>query len=453
MFRLPRLSQRAHNHKQPHVPASPPKILAMGFVAFIVLGAVLLKLPGATTTPISWFEAIFAATSAVTVTGLSIFDVAHGLTAWGKVVIILLVQIGGLGFVTFTVLAATTLGRRITLGQQALAMEAFNQTNVNTLQQTALAVIKYTITIQLIAFVLLSFWWSYTGESSGYPIFRALFHVSMAFNNAGFMLFAPESTIFRQDAVAVLITTLAIIIGGIGFPVLQDLFNQRRWSRFSVYTKVVLIATLVMNIAGFLILWGVEASNPLTLKELPWWQQGLAAWLQAVSSRTAGFKAFDVEHMRNASIMLLVFYMLVGGGSFSTASGIKINTLIVLLVAVRAYLRQQANIVLMHRSISASTVQKALALVFVTIMWVVLGIFLIALFDDMPFRSILFEVVAAISTTGMGDGITAQLSWPSQTLILLYMYIGRLGPLTIVYVLATRRSSRIAYPETHFQVG
>lgn len=453
MIKLSWPLRRPSTYRQPQVPASPPKILALGFIALIIIGTLLLKLPGTTTRPISWFEALFAATSAVTVTGLSIFDVAHALTIWGKVIIIVLVQVGGLGFVTFTVLAATTLGRRITLEQQALAMAAFNQTNVDSLQQTALAVIKYTVVIQIIAFILLSLWWSYTGESSGYPIFRALFHVSMAFNNAGFMLYAPDNAIFHRDAITTLITTLAIIIGGIGFPVLQDLFHRRRWSLFSVYTKVVILATIAMNLMGFAIIWAVESSNPLTLQELPWWQQGLAAWLQTVSSRTAGFEAFEVNLMRNSSLMLLIIYMLIGGGSFSTASGIKINTLIVLVVAVRAYLRQQANVVLMHRSIPASTVQKALALVFVTIVWVMLGVFLVALFDDLPFRTILFQVVSAISTTGMDDGVTAQLSTPSQTLMLLYMYIGRLGPLTIVYVLATRRSSRIAYPETHFQVG
>lgn len=440
-------------HTRHRVPASPPKILALGFIAFILLGTLLLKLPWATTKPISWFDALFAATSAVTVTGLSIFDVAHTLSLWGKIIIIVLVQIGGLGFVTFAILAATTLGRRISIGQQVLAMEAFNQTNVNKLQQTAHAVIKYTFSIQLIAFILLSLWWMASGEHYQESIFRALFHVSMAFNNAGFMLFSPDSSIFHRDAITVLITTFAIIIGGIGFPVLQDLFHKRRWSRFSVYSKAVLLTTLILNVVGFVVIWAVEANNPLTIKDLPWWQQGLASWLQAVSSRTAGFESMAPEHMRNASMILLIFYMLIGGGSFSTASGIKVGTLIVLFIAVRAYFRQQSDAILMHRTISASTVQKALALVFIMVTWVIFGMFFISLFDELPFRSVFFEVVSAISTTGMGDGISSELSRPSQILIMLYMYIGRLGPLTLVYALATRRGSHVSYPDTHFQVG
>lgn len=445
-------SRNQPSHKQ-HVQASPPKILAMGFLVLIMAGTFSLKLPFSTTTHISWFEALFAATSAVTVTGLSIFDVSTTLTFWGKMVVIVLVQIGGLGFVTFAILAASTLGRRISIGQQALAMEAFNQTNVNKLQNTAATVIKYTAGIQLIAFLALGLWWVALGATAADAFFRALFHVSMSFNNAGFMLYAPDTSIFYRDFFTVLITTLSIIIGGIGFPVLHDLIHKRRWSRFSVYTKVVIIATVLLNIFGFLVIWAVESSNPLTIRDLSWWQQALASWVQAVSSRTAGFEAMAPENMRNASIVLIIFYMLIGGGSFSTASGIKINTLIVLFVAVRAYFRQQAHVVLMHRTIAPSTVQKALALVFVTVTWVILGMFLISIFDELPFRSVFFEVASAISTTGMGDGITAELSLPSQTIILLYMYLGRLGPLTLVYVLATRRGSHVTYPETHFQVG
>ncbi len=453
MRHLRRIFNPVQHRPKHRVLASPPKMLALGFIGLILIGAILLKLPFATKEHISWFEALFAATSAVTVTGLSIFDVSTALSFWGKLIVIALVQVGGLGFVTFAILAASTLGRRITLGQQALAMEAFNQNNVNKLQNTALAVIKYTAGIQLIAFLMLGTWWAALGGTVTDAFFRAFFHVSMSFNNAGFMLYAPDNSIFHRDLVTVLITTASIIIGGIGFPVLQELIHKRRWSRFSVYSKSVIIATALLNIFGFLIIWMVEAQNPLTIKDFSWWQQALASWAQTISSRTAGFEAMAPENMRNASIVLIIFYMLIGGGSFSTASGIKINTLIVLFLAVRAYFRQQAQVVLMHRTIPPSTIQKALALVFVTTTWVLLGVFLISLFDELPFRSVFFEVVSAISTTGMGDGITAELSLPSQMIILLYMYLGRLGPLTLVYVLATRKSSHVTYPETHFQVG
>lgn len=453
MNRLRRVIVTRGSKRRQQVIASPPKILAMGFIVLILIGTALLKLPFVTRTPITWFEALFAATSAVTVTGLSIFDVSNTLTLWGKLIVIILVQIGGLGFVTFAILAASTLGKRITLGQQALAMEAFNQTNVNELHSTAVSVIKYTLGIQFIAFICLGLWWVGLGASLFDAFFRALFHVSMSFNNAGFMLYAADSSIFHRDLVTVLITTFSIIIGGIGFPVLQDLIHKRRWSRFSVYSKAVIIATIWLNIIGFVIIWAVESSNPLTIQAYSWWQQALASWTQTISSRTAGFEAMNPENMRNASIILIIVYMLIGGGSFSTASGIKINTLIVLFMAVRAYLRQQADVVLMYRTISPSTVQKALALVFVTLVWVLLGIFLISIFDELPFRSVFFEVVSAISTTGMGDGITSKLSVPSQIVILIYMYLGRLGPLTLVYVLATRKGSRVSYSETHFQVG
>src|SRR5690625_3327851 len=247
-MRLRTFTMRTKKHR--HVLASPPKILALGFLACIILGAISLKLPWSTFEPITWFEAFFTATSAVTVTGLSLFNVTDQLTLLGKVIISILVQVGGLGFVTFAILAASSLGRRISIDQQVLAMEAFNQTNVNKLHHTAFMVIKYTLSIQIIAMALLALWWAYTGESQNNPLYTAVFHVSMAFNNAGFMLFNANPTMFHQDAVTVGITTLSIIIGGIGFPVLQDIFHHRRWSRLSVYSKVVIIATIILNKIG-----------------------------------------------------------------------------------------------------------------------------------------------------------------------------------------------------------
>lgn len=450
--RLVRLSWRSDPHR-PNVSASPPKVLALGFIALILIGMMLLKLPWSTTKSIGWFEAFFTAVSAVTVTGLTLFDLASGLTLFGKAVVLVLVQIGGLGFVSFTILAATTLGRHITLGQQALAMEAFHQTNVTKLHQTAHMVVRYTLSIQLLAMALLALWWAGTGSGIGSAVLRAVFHVSMSFNNAGFILFDAPADMFYRDVPTVFITTAAIILGGIGFPVLQDLFHTRRWSRFSVYSRAVIIATIILNLFGLLVIWAIERNNPLTIQHLSWWEQGLTAWVQTVASRTTGYEPMSVQSMHNSSVMLIMVYMFIGGGSFSTASGIKINTIIVLFLAVRAYLQQQNDVVLMSRTISASTVQKALALVFVTVSWIIFGVFFIALFDELPFRSILFEVVSAITTTGMNNDMTSLLSRPSQILILLYMYIGRLGPLTLVYVLATRRAQRIQYAETHFQVG
>src|SRR5699024_1908700 len=237
------------------------------------------------------------------------------LTFWGKKVVILLVHIAGLGFGTFAILAASSLGRRISVVPQALAMDAFTQTNVNKLQNTSARVIQYAAGLQFIAFLALGRWWLALGATAADAFFRALFHVSMSFNNAGFMLYAPDTSIFYRDFFTVLITTLSIIIGGIGFPVLHDLIHKRRWARFSVYTKVVIIATVLLNIFGFLVIWAVESSNPLTIRDLSWWQQALASWVQAVSSRTAGFEAMAPENMRNASIVLIIFYMLIGGGS------------------------------------------------------------------------------------------------------------------------------------------
>ncbi|MGB3288944.1 MAG: potassium transporter TrkG [Burkholderiaceae bacterium] len=432
--------------------ASPPIVLAAGFLALIAVGTLLLALPVASREPISLFEAFFMATSAVTVTGMTVIDPAVSLSHFGQIVLICLVQLGGLGFVTFAVVAAITLGKKMSLKQQALALEAFNQTSVSKIRRTAFAVFKISLGIEAAVALILALWWW-----RDYPlltaIYRALFHAVAAFNNAGFSLFPSSLSLFVADPITILAISFSIILGGIGFSVLSDLGHKKRWSTLAPYTKAILLGTLALNLIGFFAIWALEFNNPDTLGSLSFHGQALAAWMQSVTSRTAGFTSIDITKMQDGSTLVMILLMFIGGGSLSTASGIKMGTFIVLLAAVYSYIFHRKEVVLMKRSVSPDTVQKALALVLVTSALIFTGVFFLTIFERAPFISILFEVVSAVSTTGLSRDLTHTLSTPSQFLLTLLMFAGRLGPLTLVYSLATQKRSRVRYPEAEFQVG
>lgn len=432
--------------------ASPPAVLAGSFLVLILIGTVMLSLPAAQQRPFGWFEAFFTATASVTVTGLTLIDPARDLTHFGQFIVMALIQVGGLGFVTFAIIAALTLGKRLSLRYQALALEAFNQTNVSRIRQTALSVLKFSLAIELAAALILTLWW-WRHTSLPHAAWMALFHTVSAFNNAGVSLYRDSLVLFSHDPVVTFILSGCVILGGLGFTVLADIHQKQSWRKFSYYTRLILLGTLALNLVGLILFWAIEAGNTATLGSLPPAEQGLASWMQIVSTRTAGFTSVDISQLRESSLFLLIILMFIGGGSMSTASGIKLGTFIVLLAVVRSYILQRREVVLMHRSLGTETIQKALALLMVSGALVCLGTFLICLIEDKPFLFILFTVVATFSTTGMDPGLTAGFSKASHILMVILMFIGRIGPLTLVYSLGTQQHSRVRYPEAQVQVG
>ena len=432
--------------------ASPPFLLAAGFLALITIGTLLLSLPWSSHQPISVFTAFFMATSAVTVTGLTVIDPAIALTQFGQVVLITLIQLGALGFVTFAVVAAITLGKKMSIKQQALALEAFNQTSVSRIRRTAFSVVKISFIIEAVVALVLAAWW-WTDHTPGDAIYLAIFHSVAAFNNAGVSLFPGSLSPFVDDPVTILVITSAIILGGIGFSVLGDISHKWNWAKLLPYTKIMLLATLGLNVAGFLVIWALEFRNENTLGPLSFHGQALAAWMQSVTARTAGFISIDITHLHDSSTLVIILLMFIGGGSLSTASGIKVGTFIVLLAAVYSYIFHKKEVVLMKRAISPDTVQKSLALVIVTVALIFIGVLALTTLERAPFLSILFEVVSAVSTTGLSRDLTPTLSVPSQAILTVLMFVGRIGPLTLIYSIATQKRGRVRYPETQFQVG
>lgn len=432
--------------------ASPPVILSGGFACLILLGTLLLKIPGATEQPITWLESLFTATSAVTVTGLVVVDTGATYSVFGLTVLAVLIQAGGLGFMTFAVLAAMSLGGHVGLQHQLMAKEAMHQTSLANIGRTAKAVVSLALTVEAVAVVGLTLtWWGDKGFVDA--LSEAVFYAISAFNSAGFVL-SPNGLVDYASSIPVnLIVSILFVIGGLGFSVITNIAEKRRWHDFSVYTRAILIATLIINVLSVAIIWLLEMNNPATFANLSIGDQAMAAWFQATTPRSAGFNTVDTGAMTEASAVFTLLLMLIGGGSMSTAGGIKLGTFIVLLVATYAFLRRREHVTLLNRTVPQEIVMKALAVTLVTLILMFLGIFILMILNPLPFIDITFEVLSASATVGLSRGITADVTAASQVVLVFLMFAGRVGPLTLAYFLATPRKRHIRFPETDIQVG
>ncbi|HPQ95300.1 MAG: TrkH family potassium uptake protein [Thiothrix sp.] len=431
---------------------NPPALLTLGFVLLIVIGAALLKLPFASHATTTWLDALFTATSAVTVTGLVVVDTGTHYTLFGQVVIALLIQVGGLGFMTFAVVGASMLGTKIGFLQQRVAQEAMNQTSLERVGQTARAVLVYSLSIESVGFVLLLLRW---GPELGWlqAGWEALFYTVSAFNNAGFALNAGSLMPYAGSWLVNLVITTLFISGGIGFVVLMDVWEKRRWRFFSVNTRMVLLATLIINVVAFLLIWLLEVNNPATLGPMDWQGQVLTAWFQAVTPRTAGFNTLDIASMTNASLVLIILLMFIGGGSLSTASGLKVGTFVVLMMSTFAFLRQREEVTVLKRTVPLTQVMKALSLMMASLFLIFMGIFILDATEHTTFQKVVFEVVSAISTVGLSLGLTGELSGAGRAVVIFLMVAGRLGPLTLAYLIASPRRTHIRYADAKLQIG
>jgi len=432
---------------------NPPRLLLESFLVLTGLGACLLKLPFATVEPVTWMEAAFTATSAVTVTGLVVVDTGSQYTLFGQLVILTLIQLGGLGLMTFAVLTALALGFKLRLQHQLVAQEAFNEISLQTARRASSSIAVFALTAEAIGVVLLGvFFVPELGWSDG--LYQALFYTISAFNNAGFAL-SPDSLSAYVDHPGISLSVTALFItGGLGYIVVMELIDKRCWSRLLVYVKVILMATLVLNLfaTGAILL--LEFGNPATLGALnSFWDKLLAAWFQGVTPRTDGFNTLDIGSLTAGTSVLMLLLMFIGGAPNSTSSGIKISTFVIMLAATRSFLRGNLNVSFFKRSLSSETVLKALATATIGMAVVFLGVLSLSILVEDEFLDIAFEVVSAFGTVGLSRGTTGELGSAGQLVIMAIMLIGRLGPLTLGYTLTVRRKSRVRYATTEFPVG
>ncbi len=431
---------------------SPPQVLALGFIAFIFIGAVLLKLPVATISSISWLDAIFTATSAITVTGLVVVDTGTVYSVFGQIVIMCLIQLGGLGLMTFAVLIVMMLGKKIGLQQRILIQESFNQTSLGGLVRLIKILLVFTLLLESIAFVLLSIRWV-PEFGWGEGLYQSLFHTISAYNNAGFSLWSNGLTSYVGDPIVNIVITSLFITGGIGFTVLADLWSKKNFKRLTLHSKIMIVGTFSINILAFLLIFVLEYANPATLGSLPLSDKLWGAYFQAVTPRTAGFNSIDIGAMTTPALLLMILLMFIGGGSASTASGIKVTTFIVMVLATITFLRGRSETMVFNRTIKLQTIIKSLAIIVISLTVTFFVLFILTITEKAPFLEILFEVVSAFGTVGLSMGLTPELTAVGKQVIIIMMFIGRIGPLTLAFTLARPKKSPIKYPEEEIFTG
>ncbi|MCJ0927633.1 TrkH family potassium uptake protein [Acinetobacter lwoffii] len=432
---------------------SPPSLLALGFLGLILIGSLLLMLPIAHHGEISWLEAIFTATSAVTITGLSVVNVGEAYTVFGQIVIMFLLQCGGLGFMTFAILAVMSLAPQLGLKQQVMAQESIGQTSLKKVSFTIKAVFLYSLFFEAIGTLILTLAWLKEYQFSD-ALFYAAFYSVSAFNNGGFSLFPNSLMSFSGQYLITFTISMLYIIGGIGFLVLMDVKEHKRWRKLSTNSKLILSTILGLNLSAFIVLWLLEASNPQTLGLMSLGDQAVNAWFHATVPRSSGFHSLPMEQMSDASTLVTIFLMFIGGGSLSTAGGIKVGTFIIVVISVISFLRREDEIRLFNHSIPEKTTFKALAVVCITAALIMMGFMsLLILEPEQDFLDLLFEAVSAACTVGLSRGVTEELQPASLIILMLLMFAGRLGPLTLAYFIATPKKSRLKHPPSEIQIG
>lgn len=431
---------------------NPPQILALSYLVFILIGTGLLKLPFATVDGLSWLDSLFTATSAMTVTGLVVVDTGSHFSIFGEVVIMTLIQLGGIGLMTFAVLAVMVLGKKIGLHQRILVQEAYNQTSLGGVIRLVKMILMFTLLLEMVAFIMLSFRWVPDfGLVKG--MYFSLFHTISAFNNAGFSLWSDSLSAYVADPIVNIVITFLFITGGIGFTVLADLKSKKKFQQLSLHSKLMIFGTFFINVIALLIIFSLEYSNPATLGNLSLGGKLWGAYFQAVTPRTAGFNTIEIGDMTTGSILLMLLLMFIGAGSASTGSGIKVTTFIVLVLATFTFLKGRDETVVFRRTIKPQTVLRAFAIIVISILFIFVTLFALSITEDAPFLFILFEVFSAFGTVGLSMGLTGELSPIGKEVIIFLMFIGRVGPLTLAFSLASPKKSGIRYPSDEVFTG
>lgn len=430
---------------------SPPRFLVLAVLAFVILGTCLLKLPFAATTPITWVDALFTTTSAFTLTGLGVVDTGTTFTLFGQLVLLGLIEISGLGIMSFAVLVFIMLGKKIGLQNRILLQQSLNQTSVGGIVRLARSIFVFAIVTQGIAFLVLCLTWvPQYGWQKG--MYFSFFHTISAFNNAGFSVWPDNLMRHAGNPVVNLVITSLIIIGGLGFTVVLEVWRKRSFSKLSLHSKLMLTATLAVNVLATLIIFGLEFHGK-AVAHLGTFDQWMAAYFQAITTRTAGFNTVDMGLLTEPTLLFMVLLMFIGAGSASTGGGIKLTTFLVMLFGVVKYLREEEDIVLFRKSIKDSTIVKALAIALVSLVFVCVTVLALSVIEHAPVLTCLVEIVSAFGTVGLTRNFSPGMSDAGKLLVTFMMFFGKVGPLTLMFTLAKKGQTRIKYPAEDVLTG
>lgn len=436
----------------------PARAVALSFLVVILVGTALLMLPvsHANGQAAPWLTAFFTSVSAVCVTGLVTVDTGTYWSGFGQAVIMFLFQIGGFGMMTAATLLGLMVNRSPRLRTRLITQAETHSLGLGDISSVARVVFVVTLASELIlaAALTLRLHFKY-GLAWGDAAWSGLFHAVSAFNNAGFSIHADSLMRYAADALILLPVMLAIVIGGIGFPVLHDVRLRFRDPRhWSLHTKLTLSGTAVLLFGGFAAILLFEWSNPNTIGPLPFADKLLSAAFASVSARTAGFNALDIGALTHESWALHYFLMFVGGGSAGTAGGVKVGTAVILALLVIAEIRGHPDSEAFGRRVGTSAQRQAITVLVLGSLMVVAGTLLILRISHFPTDQVIFEVISAFGTVGLSTGITADLPDAAQLTLTLLMYFGRVGTITLAtsLVLSERRMP-YRYPEEHPIVG
>jgi trk system potassium uptake protein TrkH len=433
-------------------------------MAVILCGTILLMMPFSTSNG-TWNDpivALFTSTSAVCVTGLSVVDPGTYFSFWGQLLILLLVQVGGLGYMTTTTFLILLIGKRFDLRQKVAIQQALDRPGMSGSSQIIRSIIATTIIFEITGiFLLLPAFVPDHGWS--YGMWLAIFHSINSFNNAGFSLFKDNLIGYQTSLLVVFTVTGLIIFGGIGYQVILDMYlwlrdRLKRKTTFMVFSldfKVAVSTTLLLLMVGTVAFFLIEIRNPETFGKFRFSDQLLLAWFQSVTPRTAGFNTIDIGKMSDAGLFITIALMFIGASPGGTGGGIKTTTLRVLSSCTKAILQGKEEVWLYERKIAITLILKAIGVVFGSLATVLSATVLISLTDPkLEFIQILFEVVSAFGTVGLSTGITGSISTAAKIVIIVTMYIGRVGVLlSMSAILGDPRPSRVHYPEGNLLVG
>ena len=432
------------------------QILVLGFAGLILSGVALLMTPYASQSgdSLRFVDALFTATSAVCVTGLVVVDTGTYFSVFGQSVILLLIQIGGLGVMTVATLVTVLSGKKINLKERLLIQEATNQLDLAGVVRLTLYIIRATLLVELVGGTILALRWFQDFGLKG--IYFGYWHAVSAFCNAGFDLFGEYRSItgYVGDLTVNGVIASLIVVGGIGFPVVADLWNCRQTRRFSLHTKVVLTTTVLLIVLGAGFIFVAEYGNAKTLSDLPPADKVMASLFQSVTARTAGYNTVDIGLLREGTLLAIIFLMFVGASPSSMGGGVKTSTAAILFISLVGSVTGKRDPLAFGRQIPQQTVYKAFTIVTISVMLISLVTLTLSFTEAAPIFSLLFEVTSAFGTVGLSTGITPKLSDAGKVLITLTMFAGRVGTLTLLMALALRpRKERLKYPEGKIVIG
>ncbi|MBT9164417.1 MAG: Ktr system potassium uptake protein B [candidate division WS2 bacterium] len=433
----------------------PYQWVVLSYLAVILAGSLLLYLPISSHKPTTYITALWTATSATCVTGLVVVDTGTHYTTFGQTIILMLIQIGGLGYMTAMTMIALLLGRKLSIFDRNILSDTLNLYSIQGAVKLVKLIAFFVLGIEITGALLLSLRFiPRFGYING--LWKSLFHAVSAFNNAGFDIMGnfKSLTEFVSDPYVNLIISILIIIGGIGFITVSEIILHRKNGVMSLHTKMVIRTTVILLILATFLVLLLEFNNPKTLGNLNFFNKILASYFQAVTPRTAGFNTINTSSLLPATSLIIIFLMFIGASPGGTGGGVKTTTLAVGLAFIWSILQGEEKTVIMNRSIPSSTIRKTIAILFIALMLVFISTFAMLSTQKAPPLDIIFEVTSAFGTVGLSRGLTTNLNFTGKIILMFTMFAGRVGPLALLLSLVVKRKPLvITYPEEKVSVG